>query len=61
MVSPEQVEIESNVDDAYHAQEVGKAKLAIGIREFLSKNFNSDIEAWARHALASNGFGNYLR
>jgi hypothetical protein len=25
----------------------------------LSENFNEEIEAWARHALASNGFGDY--
>jgi hypothetical protein len=33
MVRPEQVEIERNIDDALHAQEAGKAKLAIVNRE----------------------------
>jgi len=28
-------------------------------RESLSENFNAEIEAWARHSLASNGFGDY--
>ncbi|HKJ51746.1 MAG TPA: hypothetical protein VKB27_09580 [Gammaproteobacteria bacterium] len=29
-------------------------------RDSLSENFVNEIEAWARHALASNGFGDYL-
>ena len=29
------------------------------VRESLSENFNNELEAWARHALASNGFGDY--
>jgi hypothetical protein len=28
-------------------------------RDSLSETFNDEIEAWARHALASNGFGDY--
>jgi hypothetical protein len=28
-------------------------------RDSLSEAFNEEIEAWARHALASNGFGDY--
>ena len=28
-------------------------------RESLSENFNAEIDAWARHCLASNGFGDY--
>ena len=28
-------------------------------RESLSENFNQEIEAWARRALASNGFGDF--
>jgi hypothetical protein len=28
-------------------------------RDSLSENFNNEIEAWARQALASNGFGDY--
>jgi hypothetical protein len=59
MVRPEQVEIERNIDDALHAQEAGKAKLAIVNRESLSESFNAEIDAWTRHALASNGFGDY--
>ena len=29
-------------------------------RESLSENFNREIDAWARHALASNGFADAL-
>ena len=29
-------------------------------RDSLSENFNEEIDAWARHCLASNGFGDYL-
>ena len=28
-------------------------------RDSLSENFNNEIEAWARQAIASNGFGDY--
>jgi len=28
-------------------------------RDSLSEIFNEEIEAWARHSLASNGFGDY--
>jgi hypothetical protein len=28
-------------------------------RDSLSENFNDEIDAWARHCLASNGFGDY--
>jgi len=28
-------------------------------RDSLSENFNEEIDAWARHSLASNGFGDY--
>jgi len=28
-------------------------------RDSLSEIFNSELEAWARHAMASNGFGDY--
>lgn len=28
-------------------------------RDSLSENFNAEIEAWARHSLASNGFGDF--
>ena len=29
------------------------------VRESLSENFNDELDAWARHALAANGFGDY--
>jgi len=28
--------------------------------ESLSENFHEELDAWARHSLASNGFGDYL-
>jgi hypothetical protein len=28
-------------------------------RDSLSENFNDEIEAWARQAMAANGFGDY--
>lgn len=28
-------------------------------RESLSENFINELDAWARHALAANGFGDY--
>jgi hypothetical protein len=28
-------------------------------RESLSENFLAELDAWARHSLASNGFGDY--
>ena len=28
-------------------------------RESLSENFLEELDAWARHSLASNGFGDY--
>lgn len=28
-------------------------------RESLSETFNDEIDSWARHAIASNGFGDY--
>ena len=28
-------------------------------RDSLSENFNNELDAWARQALASNGFGDY--
>ena len=29
-------------------------------RDSLSENFVNEIESWARHAIASNGFSDYL-
>ena len=28
-------------------------------RDSLSESFNSELDAWARHCLAANGFGDY--
>ena len=29
------------------------------VRESLAENFINELDAWARHALAANGFGDY--
>jgi len=59
MVEPARVEIESNAKGEYHTQEAGNVKLFTGNQESLSENFNAEIDAWARQALAANGFGDY--
>ena len=61
MVEPAQEEIEDRDDDAYNTQAAGNARLVTGNRDSLSESFNAKIDAWAKHALASNGFGDYLR
>ena len=52
MLKPAPVEIESNDDDAYHQQEAGNQKPS-------SQSCMAEIDAWARQALAANGFGDY--
>lgn len=59
MVEPARVGIESNAEREYHTQEVGNVKLFTGNQESLSENFYAEIDAWARQALAANGFGDY--
>jgi hypothetical protein len=59
MVEPAQIEIESNGDDEFQTQGVGHVKLVTENRELLSENFNAEIYAWARQALAANGFSDY--
>jgi len=59
MVKPAGVEIESNAEGEYHTQEAGNVNLFTGSQESLSANFNAEIDAWARQALAANGFGDY--
>lgn len=58
---PVQEETKNRIDDAYNTQEAGNAGLVTGNRDSLSESFNAEIDAWAKHALASNGFGDYLR
>jgi hypothetical protein len=44
------------VHDQYEVMPVAPEAIE---RESLSENFISDLEGWARHALAANGFGDY--
>jgi hypothetical protein len=50
------IEFESNFE---HQQDGEIVELDFRNRDSLSEIFNNEIEAWARHALASNGFGDY--
>jgi hypothetical protein len=59
MVEPAQVAIKSNGDDEFQTQGVGHVKLVTEKRALLSENFNVEIYAWARQALAANGFSDY--
>ena len=59
MVNPEQVEIESNDEDAYYKQGTGNLKLVTGNQDSFSESFDAEIDAWARQSLAANGFGDY--
>jgi hypothetical protein len=44
------------VHDEYEVMPVSPEQIE---RESLSENFMSELEGWARHALAANGFGDY--
>jgi len=50
------VEAESDRYDQFDCEVV---ELSPEPRESLSENFLAEIDAWARHSLASNGFGDY--
>ena len=47
-------------DDEYPECEVIEFNRDYLERDSLSENFINEIEAWARQALAANGFGDYL-
>jgi hypothetical protein len=59
MVEPSQLEIDCNYDDEYQTQGLRHVKLFTGNQESLSENFTAEIDAWARQAMAANGFGDY--
>ena len=59
MVKAVQVEFEVYDDDAYIEQEAGTVKFITGNRDLSSEFFGSEIDAWARHASAANGFTDY--
>ena len=46
-------------DEAVRRSRAEKARKEGVDRESLSENFNAEIDAWARRALAANGFGDY--
>lgn len=56
---------ENLVDEAGNGSEAPENADVIEIvrnhheRESLSESFNDELEAWARHSFASNGFGDY--
>lgn len=59
-------ELAQNIDSIFESQANHQAQFDGDVfevdfrqRESLSENFNDEIEAWARHALASNGFGGF--
>jgi hypothetical protein len=54
------------LESIFEVESVGLEQFDIEIVEFspenresLSENFLAEIDAWARHSLASNGFGDY--
>jgi hypothetical protein len=54
------------LESIFEVESVGLEQFDIEIVEFspenresLSENFLDEIDAWARHSLASNGFGDY--
>jgi hypothetical protein len=49
---------ESN-HDTQQKLEIVQTRTQSRDRDSLSENFNNEIEAWARQAIASNGFGDY--
>ena len=49
------IESQSNIEDQYDCEIIEFDHH----RDSLSENFNEEIEAWARHSLALNGFGDY--
>ena len=59
-------QLAQNIDSIFESQANHEAQFDSDVydvdfrqRESLSENFNAEIEAWARHALASNGFGDF--
>jgi hypothetical protein len=50
------VEAES---DRYHQLDCEIVEFSPEQHESLSENFLEELDAWARHSLASNGFGDY--
>lgn len=50
------IEAEANSDDQMDCDVV---EISPRRRESLSENFIEELDAWARHSLALNGFGDY--
>ena len=56
------INIDSIVESANHPDEHADCEIfdfEDHHRDSLSEIFNTELEAWARHCLASNGFGDY--
>jgi len=53
------METVEQLDGGYANAEVVEFDRDFLQRDSLSENFNNEIEAWARHALAANGFGDF--
>ena len=47
------------VDDSFEDAEVVEFDRDFFQRDSLSENFINEIEGWARHALAANGFSDF--
>ena len=50
------MEFDDGHDDGFDCDVV---ELRAAERESLSENFMAELEAWARHSLAANGFGDF--
>ena len=50
------IDKETNVEDQFDCEIL---EVDFRHRDSLSEGFNNEIEAWARHSLARNGFGDY--
>ena len=46
-------------DDQVYDRDIVEFDHEFRNRDSLSENFVNEIEAWARHALAANGFGDF--
>jgi len=53
------MEVVETADDGYTDAEIVKFDRDCFHRDSLSENFVNEIEGWARHALAANGFGDF--
>ena len=50
------IESEANFEDQADCEII---ELDVLQRDSLSDNFHAELDAWARHCIAANGFGDY--